>query len=214
MDILDSRQLTNHDGFVQLFAQDDVYEYHVTSMPRGVAPQHEPAFELEVKTGGKQKGSGAQHQVMVSWDQRGSHYVAKPARLEISQNDFVIWHCERMVGSPPFRVVGKGRKGSFDSASLGPNAVFTHVFLEAGLYTYQVNGVGAFEIDVTDHRKVARDVYLKQAATAPVVLIKGGKPDQDRLEIVAGQTVVWAVENDAGVVIKALPTAQGRGAPT
>jgi plastocyanin len=205
MDSIDSRHLTNHDGFLQLFTEDDVFQYHVTAAPRGLTPQHEPAFELEVKPGGSKKGAGTQHRVAVAWDPVNGHYVADPPRLEIAQNDFVMWHCDRMVGTPPYRVSGKGRKGDFDSTALGPNAVFTHFFLQPGSYDYQVNGRGAFGVEVLDHRALPSNDYLKRAAVAPVVQIKKGKPDPARIEVVAGQTVVWAVENERDVVIAAKP---------
>lgn len=211
MDILDSRRLTNQDSFLQLFAEPDVYAYYLTSAPRGLTPQHEPAFELEVKAGGAKKGSGVQHRVKVVWDQASQHYVADPPRLEISQNDFVVWHCERMFGSPPYRVAGKGRNGAFDSTALGPNAVFTHFFLQPGLYAYQVNESGRFTVEVIDHRKFASEVYQKRAAQAPVVHIKKGKPDPDKVEIVAGQTVVWTVEDDERAVIAAAPARSPTG---
>ena len=201
MDFLDSRHLTNHDGFVQLFSEDDVYEYYVTAVPRGIIPQHEPAFYLEVKPGGAKKGGGQQHRVKVAWNPAARRYEADPARLEIAQNDYVTWHCERMAGSPPYAVRGKGRKGSFDSAALGPNAVFSHFFLRPGSYVYQVNGAGKFTVEVRDHRDLAADAYAKRASKAPVVQIRKGRPDHDKLDVVAGQTVVWVVEDETDVVI-------------
>ncbi len=59
------------------------------------------AFYLTVKPGKAKQGSGVQHDVKVHWD--GTCYVPTPDRLEIAVNDYVIWHCERMVGSPPIR---------------------------------------------------------------------------------------------------------------
>src|SRR5271169_4477836 len=154
MDFLDSRHLTNHDSFVQLFPAADVFEYFVTSVPAAMTPQHEPKFYLEVKPSTAQKGEGRQHVVKVVWDPRAMTYTADPPRLEIAQNDFVTWHCDRMIGSPPYSVRGRGQQGSFSSASLGPHAAFMHFFLEAGRYAYQVNGAGVFIVEVLDHRKM------------------------------------------------------------
>ena len=206
MDFLDSRHLTNHDGFVQLFPAADVFEYFVTSVPAGMTPQHEPKFHLEVKAGGAKKGEGKQHGVKVVWDAAAMHYVAHPSRLEIAQNDYVAWHCERMVGSPPYSVRGRGQHGSFSSASLGPHAAFIHFFLQAGRYTYQVNGAGAFVVEVLDHRKMDPEVHAKRAAGAPLVKIVRGRPDQSEVEIVAGQNVVWLIDEEQHVTIAASPS--------
>ena len=203
MDLLDSRRLTSQDAFVKVFGDADVYRYHVTAAPRGITSQHEPVFELSVRAGPGKRGSGTQHRVKVVWDDCAHHYVADPARLEIAQNDFVLWHCEQMAGSPPYAVRGQGKAGDFDSASLGPHAVFTHFFLQPGSYAYQVGGKGDFRVEVADHRKLDHEAYAARAKTAPVVTIRKGKPDPARVEVVAGQTVVWAVEDDVGVVISA-----------
>src|SRR5262249_55026178 len=100
-------------------------------------------------------------------------------------------------------VRGKGKTGGFDSAELGPHAVFTHFFLQPGTYAYQINGKGDFRVDVVDHRKMDHATHAKRASSAPVVTIRKGKPDVARLEVVAGQTVVWAVEDDERAVISA-----------
>jgi hypothetical protein len=209
MDRINSRHLTNHDGFLQLFTAPDLYKYYVTAAPRGVTPAHEPVFELEVRPGGAERGRGTQYRVKVVWDARTHHYRADPPRLAIEQNDFVLWHCEEMVGSPPFGVRGQGRDGAFDSGSLGPHAVFTHFFLRPGCYAYQVNGEGEFQIDVVDHRELAPEHYRERVKAAPVVNIRGGRPDRERIEIAAGQTVVWTVEHDEGVVIAAVQQPRG-----
>jgi hypothetical protein len=61
---------------------------------------------------------------------------------------------------------------------LGPHAAFTHFFLQAGRYAYQVNGTGAFIVEVLDHRRVDPEVHAKRAANAPLVKILNGRPDQ------------------------------------
>jgi hypothetical protein len=205
MDFLDSRHLTNHDSFVQLFPAADVFEYFVTSVPAAMTPQHEPKFYLEVKPSTAQKGEGRQHVVKVVWDPRAMTYTADPPRLEIAQNDFVTWHCDRMIGSPPYSVRGRGQQGSFSSASLGPHAAFMHFFLEAGRYAYQVNGAGVFIVEVLDHRKMDPEVYAKRAADAPLVQIRRARPDPREVEIVAGQTVVWLIDEEQGITIALNP---------
>jgi plastocyanin len=152
-----------------------------------------------VKASKTKQGGGSQHDVKVNWD--GRCYVPTPAELEIAANDYVVWHCERMVGSPPFSVRGKGKKSSFSSSALGPNAAFTHFFLTAGDVIYQVNGKGSYIISVADHRKVEKAEYDRRAADAPVVQIRNGKPTPTKLDIVAGQTVIWTVEDEEGVTI-------------
>ena len=44
---------------------------------------------------------------------------------------------------------------------------------------------------------------------APVVNIREGRPDRERIEIAAGQTVVWTVEHDEGVIIASVQPRSG-----
>lgn len=199
MDIVNSRHLTSQDGFLQLFPNADEFAYCLTTTPEGITTSHESTFRLIVKASKTKRGSGSQHDVKVNWN--GQCYVPTPAELKIDANDYVMWHCERMVGSPPFAVRGEGKKGSFSSSTLGPNAAFSHFFLTPGDVNYQVNGKGNYVISVIDHRKVEKGEYTKRAGQLPVVQIRSGKPTPAKLEIVAGQSVIWTVEEDEGVKI-------------
>jgi hypothetical protein len=201
MDIVNSRLLTSQDGFLQLFAEPDEYLYYLTLTPEGITSAHESSFRLIVKPGKGKRRSGIQHDVKVYWDVAGRRYVPKPESLELSTYDYVIWHCEQMVGSPPFAVRGKGGKGSFSSSALGPDAAYTHFFLSAGDVKYQVNGQGNYQISVIDHRKVEKAEYTKRSGEAPIIHIRKGKAAPELLQIVAGQTVIWTVEEDSGVTI-------------
>jgi hypothetical protein len=201
MDIFNSRLLTSQDGFLQLFAEPDEYLYYLTLTPEGITSTHESPFRLVVKPGERKRGSGVQHDVKVHWDETDRRYVPKPEVLEISVFDYVVWHCERMVGSPPFAVRGKGKTGSFSSSALGPDAAYTHFFLTAGDVKYQVSGQGSYHINVADHRKVEKAEYARRSGEAPIVQIRGGKAVPEQLQIVAGQTVIWTVEEDSGVTI-------------
>jgi hypothetical protein len=201
MDIVNSRLLTSQDGFLQLFAEVDEYFYYLTLTPEGIATAHESPFRLTVKPGKGKRGSGVQHEVKVHWDEAGRCYVPRPEALEISAYDYVVWHCERMVGSPPFAVRGKGRTGSFSSSALGPDAAYTHFFLSAGDVKYQVNGHGNYHVNVADHRKIEKAEYARRSNEAPIIHIRKGIAVPEHLQIVAGQTVIWTVEEDSGVTI-------------
>ena len=201
MDVVNSRLLTSQDGFLQLFANEDEYLYFLTLTPEGITSAHESPFRLVVKPGKGKRGSGVQHDVKVYWDEAGRRYVPKPETLEISAYDYVVWHCERMTGSPPFAVRGKGRKGSFSSSALGPDAAYTHFFLSAGDVNYQVSGQGSYRVKVTDHRKVEKAEYATRSGEAPVINIRKGKAVPEQLQVIAGQTVIWTVEEDSGVTI-------------
>ena len=197
MDIVNSRLLTSQDGYLQLFPNAGEFLYYLTLTPEGIKTAHESAFHLTVKPGKAKQGAGAQHDVKVHWD--GKCYVPTPERLEIAVNDYVIWHCERMAGSPPFAVRGQGEGGAFSSSSMSATSAYTHFFLTAGDVKYQVSGKGSYTVRVADHRKV-KD-YEKRAADAPVVTIRRGEASPRELDIVAGQTVIWAVEEGSGVTI-------------
>ncbi len=201
MDTVNSRLLTSQDGFLQVFAEPGEYLYKLTLMPEGTASAHERSYRLIVKPGKGKRGSGRQHDVKVYWDEDTRCYVPKPESLEISTFDHVVWHCERMVGTPPFAVRGNAGKASFSSSALGPDAVYTHFFLSAGDVKYQVNGQGNYHVQVADHRKVGKAEYAKRAAEAPIVQIRKGKAVPDKLQIIAGQTVIWTVEEDSGIAI-------------
>jgi plastocyanin len=205
MDVFDSRRLTNQDSFGQLFPQPGTYEYFVTAAPGTMRPSHERGFRLSVQGAGVRKGEGSQHLVLVYWDEQARQYTVDQPELEITPNDHVTWHCERMTGSPPFAVRGEGDKSSFNSASLGPHAAFMHFFLTAGTYAYAVNGSGEYFVEVIDHRKLDGEVYSKRAADAPLVMISQGRPDKAHIEIVTGQTVIWMVEEERDVFISSLP---------
>jgi hypothetical protein len=70
--------------------------------------------------------------------------------------------------------------------------------------TYQVNGTGTFTIDVLDHRKLDPADYTKRAADAPLLQIKKGAPSSRKIEIVAGQSVVWLVDEESDVTIASI----------
>ena len=200
MDIVNSRLLTSQDGFLQLFSVAGEYLYNLTLTPEGIRTAHDKAFYLTVKPGKAKQGSGVQHDVKVHWD--GTCYVPTPDRLEIAVNDYVIWHCERMVGSPPFAVRGQGQGVSFSSSALRSSSAYTHFFLTPGDVKYQVSGKGSYLVRVADHRKVPD--LAKRAADAPVVTIRKGEASPRELDIVAGQTVIWAVEEGSGITIASL----------
>jgi|SRR3954452_17696045 plastocyanin len=199
MDTVNSRYLTSQNGFLQLFPSPDEFAYYLTTTPEGITTSHESAFRLTVKAGKARKGNGSQHDVKVNWD--GRCYVPTPAELKIEANDYVMWHCEQMAGSPPFAVRGQGKKSSFSSSALGPNAAFTHFFLTPGEVKYQVNGKGNYTIHVTDHRQVEKSEYDRRTAQLPIIQIQDGKATPAKLDVVAGQSVIWTVENDEGVTI-------------
>lgn len=201
MDFINSRHLTDRDGFVQVFSEADHYIYYVTTAPEGYPPRHEDSFQLTVKPSDAAKESGKQHDVRVVWDTGQACYKASPAKLEIHQHDFVVWHCERSQGLPAYSVRGQGKAGSFSSSSFGPEAAFTHFFFAPGQYRYQVNGKGSYLIDVLDHRTIEEKAYSARVSNPPMVYVRQGRPTPDALEIVTGQTVIWVAEGESGVMI-------------
>jgi plastocyanin len=202
MDFLNSRHLTDKDGFAQLFTVADEYIYHLTTAPQGVKSLGEPDFTIIVLAAVTPRGAGKQHDVAVAWDAGRRGYDANPAKLEISQNDFVLWHCDRSSGLPPFAVRGEGSHGSFASDAMGPTAGFTHVFISPGNYSYTIQGKGSHSVAVSDHRRVTQEVRQEQWRKVPEVIIRGGEATPARVEIISGQTVLWSVESDHGITIE------------
>ena len=204
MDFLNSQHLTPQDGYLHVFRRPGRYEYSILQLIPGFEGSEPDAKSvIEVTDGASQPGDGVQHDVVVRWAPADHRFVVEPAELKVATNDFVLWRVEQSApGSPPYSVRGQSRGDDvFDSRALGQHDVFTHMFMSAGEYRYSVNGQGQGRISVRDHRTVPPELADKAAEDAPLVRIVSSKPDPAELELIAGQTVVWFVDQGERVSV-------------
>jgi hypothetical protein len=209
MDFLNSRHLTAQDGFLHPFREPGTFTY---AAQRSEVDQMAEVGTIVVSAGGGRIGAGTQHDVVFSWDAHSRRFVARKEdlKLAINQHDFVVFHFDLAIpGQPPcFISIRQGERIEADSRRLKTHEAFTHFFLKAGDYAYRV-GESTCHLAVADHRKLSRDEHRERAGQPLIILLKGGDPSASKAHVVAGQTVIWAVESGEGLSIESSPRAAG-----
>ncbi len=206
MDFLNSQQLTYQDGYLHVFREPGDYEYRILFLPPGFeGSETERRYVIQVRDNGSSAGKGKQQDVVLRWDANLHSYQPDPERVTISRHDFVLWRVETSTPTaPPYSIRGESSSGvEFDSRALRKHDVFTHMFMLPGEYRYLVNGRAEGVVTVRDHRSLSSESYMEQASKAPLVHIADGRPNPHSLEIVAGQTVLWFLEEGERVTIEA-----------
>lgn len=206
MDLLNSQHLTYQNGYLHVFRHPGTYTYRCTILPQGFGGQPGSTYSIEVTDTGHPAGKGTQYEIVMRWDGKERAYHPEPAQLKIGVNDFVLWRVETQeAGIPPYGILGMTEKEevAFDSRSLATHDVFTHLFMAPGEYRIAVNGKAAGRIQVRDHRELEPEVYDRHLKSAVLVRILGGKLEPESAKIVAGQTVLWFVEDGKNVTIAA-----------
>ncbi len=205
MDFLNSRHLTSHNGYVHPFREAGTFQYAALVSEHGERAVH---GEIVVETGSTAVGEGEQHDVMLHWDAARRGFV--PAEADrcktIRQNDFVVFQFDAAVfGQPPcfIRVQQDGRTVG-DSRTLRQHDAFTHFFLEPGDYAYSL-GRANYRLSVADHRDFPAEEQHKRAEQPLVIMVNGNETRTAHAKIVAGQTVIWAVESGEYVAIVGCP---------
>jgi plastocyanin len=201
MHSLDSRSLHYVDCYAQRFAEPGTVRYELIT-PAGVClPIGTETFTIEVADAGP--GKGAQHTVVVRRTERGLR--PDPEDLQIEAGDMVLWNTpDAAVGG--YVVRGEGAGGGFDSSAIRHEAVYTHAFGSPGTYRWidaHGSGVGGEVIveslDCRDAEEAVR--WQKALASGTLVTIRGATAEPQRVQILAGQTVFWSVENGDGISI-------------
>lgn len=206
MNSLDSRFLRLGDCFVQKFSKAGTYKYIVTAGPGSFLPGTEGknAVVVEPSKGKEKEGSeSGQHVVVVRL--KDGNLVAEPARLEVGLGDTVLWHTPDRA-TPGFAVIGEGKEGTFSSAALAAEAVYTHAFGSPGTYEWvDANGSSLRGEIVVEQMEVKqphdRRKWVESLAKGTLIHIVGEKAEPSRVKILSGQTVFWAVEKAAGISI-------------
>jgi plastocyanin len=205
MDMLDSRSLRYSDCFMQKFAMPGTVRYRLTTPAGACLPiEEEGAYTIEVATGaGRPEGEGRQHNVLVG--RKDGRLVADPPQLRIEAGDAVLWHAPdaAIIG---WSVQGEGDGGAFSSAALRREAVYTHAFGTPGEYKWVDANEGRVSGTVIVRMLDSRDAeqcrkWLAALEEGAMVEIDGDTVKPEALEIVAGQTVFWAVHKAGGITI-------------
>ena len=201
MDFLDSRHLTTHDGYIHPFRDAGTFNYSALISELSETPE---AGLIVVEAGGGSEGEGQQHDIVLHWDAAAGRFLPRDEdrRKTIKQNDFVVFQFDAAVpGQPPcFVLIQHELRTVGDSRKLQKHDAYTHFFLQAGDYAYSV-GRASYRLSVTDHRKFSAEEQTKRAQEPLVVMVNGSDLSVKHAKIVAGQTVIWAVESGSDVSI-------------
>jgi plastocyanin len=205
MDTLDSRALHYIDVFAQKFSTLGLVRYRLTTAAGFCLPvgEDEDTFTIEVEGREEGKQQGRQHNVTIR--QEGQRLIADPPHLKIEVGDIVLWHAPD-PSTPGFTVRGEGASGTFDSSALNSEALYAHPFSTPGEYEWvdanggRVSGVIHVQsLDPNNREECER--WLAALAKGTLITIKGDEAVPDRVEIITGQTIFWAVENASGITI-------------
>jgi plastocyanin len=203
MNVLDSRLLRLGDSFAQKFSTLETIKYVVTTAAGARLPIGKESYTIVVKERAARPGKGQQHNVIVKL--RETSLVAEPPQLEIEAGDMVMWHSPD-AATPGFTVVGEGQSFRFNSSAIAREAVYSHAFGTPGRYQW-IDANGGPLSGVVDVKKVETakaedyDAWLKALGTGKLFTISGERCLPDRVEILAAQTVFWAVESAKGISI-------------
>jgi hypothetical protein len=103
-----------------------------------------------------------------------------------------------------FRVRGRIGDELIDSASLRTESIFTHAFGVPGTYEWaDANGSGLRgQVRVIMPEAAAgHDEWLSRLERGTLVHVRGERAEPGSVDILVGQTVVWAIEDAPGVSI-------------
>ena len=191
---LDSRTLDYVDCFAQRFTSTGSINYRLSSAPLPCPLPDSDVFTIEVREG-DEGAEGRQHDVTVRVKDGG--LVAEPPQLTIQQQDVVLWNASD-ASTPGFAVQGDGEGFSFNSAALRSECLYSHAFLTPGDVKWvDANGgptsgtILVRTIDSSDP-EACRE-WAGSLEKALVVTVEGGTVTPERLEVLTGQTVFWAI---------------------
>jgi len=213
MDFLNSQHLTSQDSFIHPFRNAGTFDYSARTSDYGDVQ----GGTIMVQAAKAAIGKGNQHNVVFHWDPAIRAFVPREQdrKLTIKQNDFVIFHFDQaQPGQPPCFILGQsGEKVEFDSRRLGTHDAFTHFFLSAGEYAYRI-GRDVHRVSVASHQEFSAEEHEQRAREGVVVMIAGEQPRTKHVKVVAGQTVVWAVEKGENLSIQSVAYEDAKKAGT
>jgi plastocyanin len=155
-----------------------------------------------------------QHDVTVAMS--GGQLHARPTELRVTAGDLVVWSADRSV-TFGFAVRGQIGEEFVNSASLRTESIFTHAFGLPGTYEWaDANGSGLRGQVRVGMPEAAggHQEWLSRLGDGTLVHVRGDRAEPDSVDILVGQTVLWALEDAPGVSITdtSLIGAQGTAA--
>lgn len=201
MTTLDSRHMTYLNCFAQKFSKPGTYRYRIMSSNTS-GLERDARFSIDVKPAAS-PAKIQQHDVAVRLE--GREFVADPPSISIMAGDLVMWN------TPDSSIAGyviesEGSDVSFSSSRLTSEAVYTHAFGTPGTYRWRdANGGklgGTVEVvsGETDSPESARK-WLKDLGKPTLIRVRGERATPDKVRILTGQTVAWAIEEAAGISV-------------
>ncbi len=201
MNTLDSRFIRLGDCFAHRFSTPGTFAYALSPIPASLAAHDgEPPAQAVIVTAGSGKDQGQHHVTVRMAD---AALTASPAELRVTAGDLVVWSADKSV-TFGFRVRGRIEDEVIDSASMRTESVFTHAFGLPGSYEWaDANGSslrGRVHVAIPDTAR-GHEAWLGRLQEGTLVHVRGERAEPERVDIVVGQTVVWAVEDAPGVSI-------------
>ncbi len=204
MDFLNSQHLTAQDGFAHPFRHPGEFTFSALASH---AERGEAAGMIIVSGEGAPGGKGKQFDVLLRWDAQTRRFVSQvpDAKLELRPNDFVMFQFETAVpGQPPCTIcVRQEDKVECDSRVMRTHDAFIHFFVQPGEYAYRL-GDKRYRISVADHRAMPESERQRRAGQPLVIIVNGHSATVPHGRVVAGQSVVWAIEQADGLHIEGL----------
>jgi hypothetical protein len=206
MDFLNSQHLTPQDGFAHPFRRPGEFTYW--ALPSDSQKSVEMGIIIvsgESAPGGK----GKQFDVLLRWDAAARRFVRRgpDTKLALRPNDFVMFQFEAGVpGQPPCAIVARQQDAvECDSRRMRTHDAFIHFFVQPGDYTYRLGG-SQYRISVEDHRSMPEQEHQRQVAQPLVIMVDGQEVRVPHGRVVAGQSVIWAIERGDEVHIEGVPS--------
>lgn len=230
----DSRALTYTDCYARRFGTPGSVRFRVVSsvLPAAGVPSApgvqslgeffddaEDGFEVaEPEVGaGLETRQADQHHVEVRLRARRMGPLALPE--SVHSGDLLSW-AAATPDTPLFVVRGIDAVESFSSAGLTSGSLYSHPFGHPGTHRWSdaIGGQIGGEVIVTEPATDTPDelaAWTVALRDATVVTIDDGRVEPDRVEIVTGQTVIWAVveAEPPGVTITSSAIAMEGGRP-
>lgn len=207
MDTLDSRAIGFVDCFAHRFRGQGKVQYRLRSASLACDPNGEDdSFVIEIKSEKDKQREGEevpQHDVTVKM--RDGHLVADPGELAITEGAIVLWHAADS-SVPGFVVQGESEKLRFNSASLTSDSLYTHAFGVAGTYEWRDTNRSKLggRVVVRDPKPESPEdceEWMRALSDGALTTIEGDRAEPSEVQIVAGQTVFFAVVDAAGITI-------------
>jgi plastocyanin len=203
MNSLDSRFLRLGDCYAHKFGKPGTARYVLSAAAGHCMPTGDGAYTITVGPRASKAATSRQHNVLVRL--KNSILVAEPPALHIDAGDMVLWHTPDGAAHG-FAVIGEGDAGNFNSGALTDESVYTHAFGLPGLYEWVDAHGGRVRGQIlvkTVEAKKLNDCkkWLEALGNGSLITINGEKAEPKQVEILAGQTVFWAVQKASGISI-------------